>query len=79
MKPDPVHRIVRIQQRAIRRGSRYLVDGIERFGTGRLSPETWLSAYVDYIYGIRADFDEILAICSGADRSPRDSDGDANG
>jgi hypothetical protein len=36
---------VRIQQRMVRRWSKYTVESLDRFQSGDLDPKTWLDAY----------------------------------
>lgn len=41
---DDVARLLRLHQRAIRRGARWWVEAVERFQSGDLQPSSWIEA-----------------------------------
>jgi len=46
---DDLTRLLRIQQRAIRRGARWWFDAIQRFQSGDLDPTNWTEANARYV------------------------------
>lgn len=59
MKRDVLRQLVRVQQRAIWRGSRYWMAVAERLQAGDLSMDTWLTAYTEYV---DASIDDLHAL-----------------
>ena len=65
MRRDVVRELVRVQQRAIRRGSRYWMAVAERLQTGDLAPDVWLKAYAEYAEAAIGDLTELRALFAG--------------
>lgn len=61
-KPDVGNQLVRVHQRAIRRGARYWIGAAERLQAGELSHDVWFGAWLQYVRGVREDVSDALAL-----------------